>query len=89
MLTHYCVVGGRADGCGASPRLRVAPEPDTLKRHVARVTCPQTCLECTFYFNVKNLQKPYMIDLGTYITWWSICYLPLRHTTIHKKIKTT
>ena len=54
MLTHYCVVGGRADGCGASPRLRVAPEPDTLKRHVARVTCPQTCLEVSQLFCPKS-----------------------------------
>ena len=54
MLTHYCVVGGRADGCGASPRLRVAPEPDTLKRHVARVTCPQTCLEFSQFLCPKS-----------------------------------
>ena len=27
MLTHYSVVSGRADGCGASPRVCVAPGP--------------------------------------------------------------
>ena len=49
----------------------------TLRRHVARVTCPQTCLEVSQLL-VQKVQKPHMFDLEThshlqYDALWSFC----------------
>ena len=57
------------------------PDHGTLRRHVARVTCPQTCLEVSQLFWSKiSKQKPYMIDLVTHSPLiceaiWSICHI--------------